>query len=185
MVVSEKNSKLNYQNPKSSDNMKKALYSILALLLSLSLNCSAIDRNEAHLLSLLKLTPATATADNITSILGKPEKIEDNKKTTLWYYTMGENNLVISWSKKSNQFEKFTFSNECTDKCPFDKRLSRKLRSGATNLTQTIQLLGAPKDMTIKNSKQELHYTYDDSVLRLFFRNNVLVDYTLLGRGGN
>jgi hypothetical protein len=159
--------------------MRKVSFLLLALLLFISRPCRAVDYNDADLLSLVNLTPATATQGKITSMLGKPGKIEESKKRTSWYYTSGNTVMVISWSKKSELLEKFSFSCTCTDKCVFDQRLSRKLKSGSTNIVQAMKLLGQPEKMTIKETKQEMHYAYRNNVLRLFFRDRVLVDFCL------
>ncbi len=160
--------------------MKKML--LLLVPLFLIANSKSFGR-EPDLLSLAALTAGETTQEQITAMFGKPEKIEDNKKTISWYYTTDDNSVVLLWNKKSEQFIKCSFTSKPCEKMTFDPRISRKLRSGSTDLTQTLALLGTPEDMTIKESKQEVHYSYQNNVLRLFFRDRVLVDYTLLGRG--
>jgi hypothetical protein len=159
--------------------MKKVLCLFVILLLTVSGPCFAKEINSDDLLSLVKLTAISATPDKVTSILGKPMKVEENKKRTSWYYNHGNTNLVISWSKKSTLFEKFSFTCESAKKSVFDTRLSKKLKSGATDIITALALLGTPKDMTIKGAKQEMHYAYEHNVLRLFFRDRMLVDYCL------
>jgi hypothetical protein len=102
------------------------------------------------------------------------------QKKDLWFYTHGNTNLVISWNKKLATLEKFSFTCESVTKKVFNNALSRKLKSGTTDLAQAVKLLGIPEDMTIKTVTQEVHYAYQKCVLRLFFRNRTLVDYTLV-----
>lgn len=162
--------------------MKKILFLLAALLITIGNTCLAKDPD---VMSWATLMPKNATPKQVTALLGKPNKIADNKKTTEWHYTMGDHNLVVFWNKKSDECIKFSFRSNPCEKCIFDARLSRKLHSGTTDLKQTLALLGTPKDMTIKSSKQEVHYAYQNNVLRLFFRDQVLVDYTLLGQAGH
>jgi hypothetical protein len=159
--------------------MKKLLLLLPLLLITVGL-CSA---KEPDLLSLAAVMLPTTTPAQMAAMLGQPAKIEDNKKSKLWHYNLSDGDLVLSWNKKSDQFVKFSFISPQLEKKAFDVRVSKKLKSGKTDLAQTLALLGTPKDMTIKDSKQEVHYAYENSVLRLFFRDRVLVDYTLLGQG--
>src|ERR1039457_5450231 len=126
--------------------MKKVLFFLLALLFVFR-PCQATDHSGDELLSLIDLTPATATQGKVTSMLGKPAKIEENKKRTLWYYTHGNTNLVISWNNKSELLEKFSFTSGADEKSVYDNNVSRKLKSGATNINQALKLLGTPKDI--------------------------------------
>jgi hypothetical protein len=158
--------------------VKKAMFLALAFLLIFNNTGFAIDGSE-ELLSLVNLTPATATQSKITSLLGKPLKIEETKKRTIWYYTHGNTNLVISWDIRTTLLEKFSFTCNLVKKDVFDSRLQAKLTSGVTDILQALKILGTPKDMTIKKATQEMHYAYAHNVLRLFFRNRVLVDYCL------
>ena len=80
---------------------------------------------------------------------------------------------------KTTLLEKFSFTCDVVKKDVFDTRLQAKLTSGVTDILQTLKILGTPKDMTIKKATQEIHYAYAHNVLRLFFRNRVLVDYCL------
>jgi len=158
--------------------MNKGLFLLLAILVIFNSTGFAID-NSDELLSLINLTPETATQGKITSLLGNPTKIEATKKRTVWYYTHGNANLVISWDMKTTLLEKFSFTCDVVKKDVFDTRLQAKLTSGVTDILQTLKILGTPKDMTIKKATQEIHYAYAHNVLRLFFRNRVLVDYCL------
>ena len=157
--------------------MKKVMMLLLAILL-ISRVSFAVD-NTDELLSLVNLTPETATQTKVTSLLGKPLKVEQTRKKTVWYYTHGKTNLTLSWDIKTSMLEKFAFTCEVDKKNTFDNRLQANLKSGATDILQALKILGTPKDMTIKKATQEMHYAYEHNVLRLFFRNRVLVDYCL------
>jgi hypothetical protein len=139
--------------------------------------CHATDRDE--LLSITKMDPEALTQSSITSLFGNPSKIEEGKRKTSWFYKQGNDNLVITWNKKNALVDKVSFTSEAVGIKTFDKSVSSKLVSGSTELSQALQLLGTPKDMTIKLNKQEVHYSFQDKVLRLFFRDNKLVDYCL------
>ncbi len=141
--------------------------------------CLAKDHDAEAMLSVISLAPQSATQVKVTSILGTPGKIEESKKRILWYYSRGKANLVISWSKKSDIPEKFSFTSEAIANKTFDKSLSSRLKSGSTDLVQALKILGTPKDMTIKLAKQEMYYSFQNKMLRLFFRDRKLVDYCL------
>jgi len=160
-------------------NVKKAVLLLVVVLLAFTRSSYAVEPYSEELLSLIKLSPATATQARVTSLLGKPIRVEEGKKRVLWYYEHGNSSLVISWNKKSAQLEKFAFDHDLSEKGVFDVRTSQKLKTGVTNIMDAIKILGTPKDMTIKEMTQEMHYAYQNNVLRLFFRNKTLVDFTL------
>ncbi|MCW3122390.1 MAG: hypothetical protein JWQ38_1882 [Flavipsychrobacter sp.] len=162
--------------------MKKVFLLLFALIISFGNFCFATDHNTDELLSWMKLSPKAATKDGVTSLLGKPASIEENKKRTWWHYVKGNTDLTISWNNKSETVERFSFTCTPVEKTAFDARISRRLKSGTTDIMQAVKILGVPHDMTIKAVTQEMHYAYSNSVLRLFFRNGTLVDYTLMGR---
>ena len=159
--------------------MRKVLLLAPALLLILSQPCMATGHDADELLSFISLTPQTTTQVKVTSLLGTPTKIEESKKRTWWYYSHGNTNFVISWNKKSELPEKLSFTTEPAVKRAFDNSLYMKLKSGATDIGQALKILGTPKDMTIKGATQEMHYAYENKVLRLFFRDRLLVDFCL------
>jgi hypothetical protein len=158
--------------------MKKVMLMLLALLFFVHRPCKATDHNE-ELLSIINLNPETITQRAITSMLGAPAKIEESRKRVMWFYSKGKTTMVISWNKKSQLPEKVSFSNEVAGTKTFDNTLSAKLVSGTTDMLEVSKILGTPRDMTIKPNKQEMHYAYQNKVLRLFFRDNKLVDYCL------
>ena len=161
--------------------MKKVLFLLIVLLLPVGLHCLAFDHAD-KLLSLAGLSKETTTQEKISGMLGQPLKIEESKKRIWWHYASGNTNLIICWNKKSDEFENCSFSCTQADKCRFDDRLSKKLKSGSTELVQALTLLGTPRDMKIHGTTQQVYYAYQNSVLRLFFRDRVLVDYTLVGQ---
>jgi hypothetical protein len=161
--------------------MRKILFLLLALVFIINKPCRATDHSD-DIMSIIKLAPKTVTQENITAIFGAPLKVEENKKRSWWHYSRGNTAFVICWNKKSELLEKFSFTCEQTEKLVFDNNVYRKLKSGATDIMQAVKLLGQPKDMTIKTATQELHYAYQKNVLRLFFRDKVLVDFTLLSQ---
>lgn len=163
--------------------MKKIIFLLFTLTQFAARSGFAIDHSR-DLLSLISISRETATQEKITAMFGKPLRIEENKKKIWWHYTRDSTTLVICWNKRSELFENFTYTCKPGEKYVFDSRLSAKLHSGKTNMVQAITLLGTPLDMKIKESTQEMHYAYRNSVLRLFFRDRVLVDYTLLGAIG-
>ena len=161
------------------NHMNKIIFLTVGLFFVMIRPCCATDYTGDDLISLVSLTSATATQGKVTSMLGKPLKIEEGKKRTLWYYTHGNQNMVISWNKESESLEKFFFTCAVAEKSVFDNSVAHKLKSGATDILQALKLLGTPKDITIKEKTQEMHYAYQEKVLRLFFRDRVLVDYCL------
>jgi hypothetical protein len=159
--------------------MRKVMFLVMALVLMMNKPSRATDVNVDELLSLANLTKETATQSKVNSLLGTPAKVEENKKWTWWYYSKGNANMVICWNKKTDMLEKVSYTSEAAAKSAFDTNLSHKLKSGITDITQALKLLGTPKDMTIKEFTQEVHYAYQNNVLRLFFRNRTLVDFCL------
>jgi len=112
-------------------------------------------------------------------MFGKPDRTENSRKQSVWYYKNEKNNITIYWNNRTATVEKCYFSTLAAYKTAWDHSKANMLRSGETSLQQAIKLLGAPKDMTIKSTNQELHYAFENSVLNLFFRNGTLVNYTV------
>ncbi len=160
-------------------HMRKVLLLLPALMFALGIYSRAADRNSEELLSFISLTTPTVTQQKVTRMLGTPARIEESKRRIWWHYSHGTTNLVISWNKKSELPEKFSFTSTPAVKPAFDKNLPMKLRSGKTDIGQALKILGTPHDMTIRASKQEMHYNYENKVLRLFFRDRMLVDFCL------
>lgn len=159
--------------------MRKVLFLLSALVFVFNTTCPAKERVEDEMLSVISLSSMSTTQKKVTTALGMPGKIEESKKRIWWYYSKGTTSLVISWNKATLMPEKFSFTSTCDSKSNFDRSLSRKLQSGKTDIAQAIAILGTPKDMTIKASKQEMYYSYQNKMLRLFFRDHKLVDYCL------
>ncbi len=160
-------------------HMRKVLLLLPVLMFALGISSRAADRNSEELLSFISLTTPTVTQQKVTRMLGTPARIEESKRRIWWHYSHGTTNLVISWNKKSELPEKFSFTSTPAVKPAFDKALPMKLRSGKTDIGQALKILGTPHDMTIRASKQEMHYNYENKVLRLFFRDRMLVDFCL------
>ncbi len=158
--------------------MRKAIIILTTFILG-ACSSMARDNNPYELLSLINLASNATTQDNIEATLGKPARIEEDRKRTRWYYSNGNADFVISWSNKSESLVKFSFRYNDAAKKDLDNALPGQLKSGLTNLTQALKLLGTPKDITIKEKTQEIHYAYNQKVLRLFFRDRILVDYCL------
>ena len=113
-------------------------------------------------------------------MLGQPDSTDISKKRTKWIYRQENSTLVIVWKNDGDRLEKFIFTNVCQDKKECNMDLQQKLKNGDTDITQTVKLLGIPADMTIKEDTQIMHYSYQGTMARLFFRNNKLVDFALV-----
>ena len=68
--------------------MKKIAVLLLALLCFMR-PCHATDHTGNNLLSMIGLTPETATRSAVTALIGQPHRVEENKKRTSWFYTLG------------------------------------------------------------------------------------------------
>lgn len=157
--------------------MKRFSIFILCTFLSVCAYCG--DKPADDILSLINMKPEEATPEQVSNILGKPEKIEEGRKQAVWYYNTPTSSLVIYWDNRISKLEKFSFTSMAPNKGVWQNSMSKHLKSGQTNLQQAIKALGEPKDMIIKSMNQELHYAYQNNVLRLFFRKGTLVNYTL------
>ena len=153
--------------------------SVFVLLLFIGCSCYAFDQTS-QLLSLVKLSPENVTREKIMSILGKPARIDETRKGTRWYYTFNNSKLMLQWNKNEGMAEKFSFNCTSAPTCIFDKKNECKLQEGKMNVDQAVALLGTPKEMVMKSGKQVLYYNYQNSILRLFFRNRTLVDYAFV-----
>lgn len=142
----------------------------------------AKNGNTDELLTLLKLITTDPTQQQLMASMGKPAKVEEKNRHTWWYYDQGENNVSICWNNKDAQLERIDFKSENEKKDTLTISIGANLQSGKTELQQAVKLLGIPKYMLIKENRQEVHYVYNTSTLRLFFRDRVLVDYALISQ---
>lgn len=161
--------------------MRNMIILLFSMLLVASRPALAEENSPGSLLSLISMAPAETTQDKITSLLGKPATVEENKRKEWWHYSFDGARVTICWNKRTDALEKLMIENEAYQKGPADSRL-KQLHSGSTDAAQVFNILGTPEDMTIRGITQEMHYSYQNCVLRLFFRNNKLVDFTLLGQ---
>ena len=162
--------------------MRKVLLFLLVVFAG-HLNCCAIDHAD-NILSLVKMPPESITRDKVEAMFGKPVRVEEGRKGVRWYYVQGSTELTINWNAQSGSMQKFAFTNKTTIPGTFDNSIESKLRSGALDINNAVKLLGMPRDMIMKEATQVLHYSYHNNVLRLFFRNRTLVDYTLVESHG-
>lgn len=153
----------------------------LVILFILSVCSTYATTNPAEkLLALVKLSPDRVTRDKIISMLGNPTKIEESKKGSKWFYNYENTKLVLQWNKKSGMVAEYSFTCRNPQICSFDRNKECKLKEGSMSMQQALSLLGPPRDLVVKNNKQIMYYRYEGNILRLFFRNRTLVDYTLL-----
>ena len=160
--------------------MRKISFLLIAFSFIQSSLCLAKSLSTEEVLALININPKTSTPAHVTKVLGQPADIAEGRKRTKWYYNNEDNNVTISWNNKSDALERFYFKKTGAEKANFDFSVGKKLQSGTTDIYQAIKLLGLPDDMTIKSVTQVVHYEYKNNALRLFFRDRVLVDFTLL-----
>ena len=153
---------------------------IKCLLLSGILLISSACFAESHtdkILSLLRLQPDQTNPDDISSLLGKPAKIQQDKKQDVWYYNTPGANFVIYWNNRTAHLDKLSFSSQDITKGIWDNRNTKYLKNGETHMEDVVKVLGMPKEMMLKAVNQELHYAYQSTILNLFFRKGTLVNY--------
>ena len=159
--------------------MRKVMLILPIIMFCLHSICNATDHNGDEILKFISLTPYSVTQLKVSSILGEPASIEESNRRVWWYYNYGGAKLTISWNKKSESLEKFSFTSEQGVKGNFDRNLSAKLKSGTTDMVTALNILGTPINLTVRASTQEMHYAYLNKRLRLFFRDRKLVDFCL------
>jgi len=155
------------------------VYLILVTALSACFCCRATDHSD-DIEQFLKLSPGQVTQKRVESIFGKPERVEQSRKNVKWYYSGKEADVVINWGNKSQSLHRFSCNYKNSVCTKFDYSVVGKLKSGTMNLANALKLLGSPRDVLVKESTQIMHYAYENNILRLFFRNGALVDYTLV-----
>lgn len=154
---------------------------ILILIMLMGLSQARATVNPAEkLLALVKMEPENVTRDKVMALLGSPAKIEETKKGSKWVYKFDNTELMLHWNKRSGMVAEYSFTCRNNKICPFDRNKECKLKEGSMSMQQAVSLLGPPRDMVVKSNKQIMYYRYNGNLLRLFFRNRILVDYTLL-----
>ena len=156
----------------------------LPLLVLLLLACGgricATEKQQNSITALTKLTPDNWTKERLMTLFGKPTQETTEGRKMLWVYQVQEAKISIQWEKEEELARRINFESGLNHaNRELDYSLPDKLKLGATPMSQAIKILGMPDDMSLKKSTQEMHYTYNDKVLRLFFRDRVLVDFTL------
>lgn len=159
--------------------MKRFLFIVL-------LACAAVtgysvepDNLSDKLMTFIKNKQFDSRPADVSSLLGKPDKINDNNKKDIWFYSSDKVNLTIYWNNKEDKIEKMVYTAIPSQETEWDNAKARCLKMGETNIEQVINTWGMPKDMMIKAVNQQLHYTFHYNTLHLFFRKGRLVNYTL------
>jgi len=153
---------------------------LFTICLSLFINTAVLAESHTDkVLSLIGLQTDETKPDDISSLLGKPAKIEQEKKQDVWYYKTPDANFTVYWNNRTSRLDKLSFSSPTITKGIWDNRNSKYLKSGQTHIAEVIKVLSMPKDMMLKAVNQELHYSYQNTVLNLFFRKGTLVNYCL------
>ncbi len=160
--------------------MKKMMLLLAFACLTMTAFAKPESNLSTQIISFITENPYAATHDDVSSLLGKPFKTDENKNQSVWYYKTDNNSLTIYWDNSAAKMEKLYFNTSAiAEKSAWDNKNARLLKTGETALAEVIKILGAPKDMTIKTNNQQLHYAYANNVLNLFFRKGTLVTYTL------
>ena len=142
-------------------------------------------KQKTTISSLLVRDPALIDKQFVVSVCGKPGKlVEDERKLKLEY--AGEKfKLLAEWDKEKGMLKKLSYDLLAAITVPaMDYRLADKLHDGVTGLREVVAIFGNnPKSFVIKENNVELYYVFKDTNLRLFFRDRILVDFTLYGTG--
>lgn len=156
-------------------------FALLAIFASFSIIASARDTKLTDkLLSLLSMAPTETTPANISTLFGKPDEIEQGGRQSIWHYTSSNATMHLYWDGKIFKLQRLIFSAlSSTERVALDNDKAKQLRSGETALADAVKILGVPKELEIKGANQQLHYTFKENKLNLFFRNGTLVNYTL------
>ncbi len=159
--------------------MKKLIIVMLIACLSCPAMCLAGEGSFDDIVSLINMKPGEATPQDVTSKFGKPATIEESRKTHIWHYITNKGDLSIYWDNDNLKLQKISFTTEAgTQVKAFDNSYAPFLRAGKSKLSEVLGALGAPHNMTIKSVNQELHYSYQNKILHLFFRKGTLVNYS-------
>lgn len=143
-------------------------------------HCMATDLNTEKMLRITGINHENVTQADIIKLYGNPGRTEKTRKRLKWYYIQDGCMLEVDWKSDGSRLEKFVFTNEVQEKKECNLDLQQKLKTGDTDIAQALKLLGVPADMTLREDTQIIHYNYQGSMARLFFRNNKLVDYALV-----
>lgn len=132
------------------------------------------------LISILSMKPSETTPANVSTLIGKPDQIDEGGRKNVWYYNSKVGSIVLHWDGKVIKLQRLFFTTiTSTEKTMLDEAKAKQLRSGETALVDAIKLLGVPKELEVKGANQQLRYVFKDSKLNLFFRSGTLVNYTL------
>lgn len=138
------------------------------------------EKHTDRVSALTRLNPSDWTKERFRMVLGPPTNETTEGRRVLWEYQVSDARISIQWEKEEALARRVSYESGLSHKeRELDYSLPDKLKIGATPITQAIKILGLPDDMALKKATQELHYTYNEKVLRLFFRDGVLVDFTL------
>jgi hypothetical protein len=160
--------------------MKQLVLSVIFISCTLTSFCRETTISD-KLISILSMKPSETTPANVSTLLGRPDQIDEGKQKNVWYYNSKFGSLVLYWDGKVIKLQKMMFSAiTSAEKTILDETKAKQLHSGETALVDAIKLLGLPKELEMKGVNQQLRYVFKDSKLNLFFHGGTLVNYTLL-----
>lgn len=139
-----------------------------------------------------KATPSVATIaalrpyevypEDVANTIGKPDKTESYKDQMQWTYNIGNYHLRLVWDTRVGRLQKYYFTNSQKQLDEWPQKKVCQLKTGETDVQQTIALLGTPKDMDIESNIQRLHYEFADNIVNLYYQRGKLLQYQLYGK---
>lgn len=156
--------------------MKKII--LLCCILLVAANSFAADKAQAAKLpNVTSIKPYQSTTDDVEALIGKPTTSMTANNTMRWSYAMTDYSLQIEWDMKVNRVARYQFSAKHLNSGTWNAGKAQYLEPGKATVDEVIKQLGIPQNMAIDLNNQQLRYTFDNDLIELQFKNNVLQRY--------
>jgi hypothetical protein len=156
----------------------KVIIVLLIAYISCPAMCRAGNGSFDDIVSLIKMK-GEATPNEVTSKFGKPSTIEEGHNKHIWHYATTKGDLSIYWDSENEKLEKINFETVAGAQTKvFDNSYAPYIKAGSSKICDVLAVLGIPRNMTIKPVTQELHYSFQNRILHMFFRRGTLVNYS-------
>lgn len=88
--------------------MKKLVLSVILVALTLTGFGREATISE-KLISILSMKPSETTPANVSTLIGKPDQIDEGSRKNIWYYNSKVGSMVLYWDGKVIKLQKLFF----------------------------------------------------------------------------
>ncbi len=156
--------------------MKKILFAAFITTCSLqTYACTSTAEAPPPPPDVTDIKPGSTTQQQAEEKLGEPNTIQNDGNKQRWMYSSQSNHILLVWDKTTKQLLEYTYSAKAAAN-DIDNDLFCKLNAGTSKTEDVLTLLGNPSEYRTTENNQLLMYRYKNTMLRLNFKDDLLLN---------